>query len=304
MQCARSLPTSLVLLTVRRRCVARSSKSEPLTYNGQGFCLSVDLGGTNFRVCSVTLHGDSTYTTYQSKVAIPKALMVTQKAQDLFSFIASHIKTFLETYHIDRLQQGQDMLNLGFCFSFPAYQGSINSGVLLRWTKGFDIPDAVGQDVCRLLQVELDLLQLPVRVSALVNDAAGTIMSRAYTLPVSQTRTSIGAIFGTGTNGVYLEQIPKISKDIGKHDASTGEMLLSIERGSFDNSLTVLSNTKYDAEVNDASVNRGNQMFEKRVSGMFLGELLRIALLEMHNEPQEPLFPALDRDQSSTLYTR
>jgi hexokinase len=251
------------------------------------------------------LHGDSTYTARQTKVVIPKELMVAKQAHELFSFIAGHIKTFLETYHKEQLLASQPILNLGFCFSFPAYQTSINSGVLLRWTKGFDIPEAVGTDVCQLLQHELDRLQLPVRVSALVNDAAGTIMTRAYSLPVSKTRTSIGAIFGTGTNGVYLEQISKITKDIGAYDPSTGEMFLSIEWGSFDNELSVLSNTKYDVEVNSASVNRDNQMFEKRVSGMFLGELLRVAVLEMHNDPEVALLPGIDQEgHPSPLYTR
>ena len=130
-------------------------------------------------------------------------------------------------------------------------------------------------------------------------------MTRAYSLPASDTRTSIGAIFGTGTNGVYLERISKITKDMGEHDPSTGEMFLSIEWGSFDNKLSVLSNTKYDVEVNSASFNRGNQMFEKRVSGMFLGELLRLAVLEMHNDPEVALFPGIDQEgHSSSLYTR
>ncbi|KAL8677554.1 MAG: hypothetical protein Q9186_006015 [Xanthomendoza sp. 1 TL-2023] len=120
-------------------------------------------------------------------------------------------------------------------------------------------------------------------------------MSRAYSLPIGQTRTSIGTIFGTGTNGVYLEKLRNISKSLdGSFDLSTGEMFVSIEWGSFDNGLSVLPNTTYDVEVNSTSINPGNQMFEKRVSGMFLGELLRIVLAELHADPAVRLFHSSD----------
>ncbi|KAI9766338.1 MAG: glucokinase [Geoglossum simile] len=262
----------------------------------KGVSLAVDLGGTNLRICSVDLHGDTTLSVLQSRITIPPELMIAKQATELFSFIAKQIEAFLKTYHNScfSIPEGREELqifSLGFAFSFPAYQSKINSGVLLRWTKRFDIPDAVGQDVCKLLQDEIDLLHLPVRVTALVNDAAGTIMSRAYSLPVSDMRTSIGAIFGTGTNCVYLEKLSKITKPLeGQYDKSTGEMFISIEWGSFDNHLTVLPNTCYDAELDEDSVNPGNQMFEKRVSGLFLGELLRIAILAMHKDLEIGLF--------------
>lgn len=255
----------------------------------------MDLGGTNIRVCSVDLHGDSTYNVKKSKMTIPRKLMVTRAGHELFSFIAERVDTFLKTYHPIFLNKSSypQIISLGLTFSYPVYQSAVNSGILLRWTKGFDIPDIVGQDVCRLLQREIDLRHLPIKVTALVNDAAGTIMSRAYTLPVSSTRTSMGVIFGTGTNCVYLEKLSNIVKPMeGSYDSSTGEMFISTEWGSFDNQLSVLPNTKFDAKLDKVSLNPGDQMFEKRVAGMFLGELLRIIVSEMHTDPEINLFPA------------
>jgi hexokinase len=226
--------------------------------------------------------------------------MVAKRAEPLFSFIAGQVGIFLEENHRHMLESGTT-LNLGFCFSFPFYQTSVNSGVLVRWTKGFNINDAVGKDVGQLLQTELDKLKMPVRVSAIANDALGTVMTRAYTLPISKTRTSVGAIFGTGTNAVYLERLSAITKDIGVHDTYTGEMFLSIEWGSLDNKLAVLSNTEYDIVVNEASFNKDNQMFEKRVSGMFLGELLRSAVEGMYDDPNIKLFPDYRRGDTSLI---
>ena len=225
-------------------------------------------------------------------------------AREVFSFIAGHLQGFLQDEHSDRLRKRETM-NLGFCFAFPVDQKSVNSGTLLRWTKGFDIEDAVGKDVCELLQNEIDDLNLPVRVTAIVNDTLGTIIARAFTLPVSQTRTSIGAIFGMGTNAAYLEKLSKIKKDIGEHDSGTGAMFLNIEWGSFDNELKVLPKTWYDQQIDEASVNPGSQMFEKRISSMFLGELLRLAIEKMYDDPKAGLFPNFRRgDKTLPLRTK
>ncbi|KAF2741132.1 glucokinase [Polyplosphaeria fusca] len=276
----------------------------------KGLYMAVDLGGTNFRVCSIQLHGNTTFSLTQSKVPIPRELMVAKTSKELFSFLAKQIEEFLKLHHEDhftgylrRRQTGEhkeeEIFNLGFTFSFPVQQIGINKGLLMRWTKGFDIQEAVGQDVCALLQTEIDALHLPVRVAALVNDTVGTLMARSYTSP-GKTGTLLGAIFGTGTNGAYVEKLDKVTKltskaDVGAYDKSTGDMIVNTEWGSFDNSLRTLPNTPYDIELDAKSVNPGIQMFEKRISGMFLGEILRLALLGLYNDPNIPLF----RDENS-----
>src|SRR5271169_5437484 len=45
--------------------------------------------------------------------------------------------------------------------------------------------------------------------------------------------------------------------------------------------MRVLQNTEFDQIVDENSINPGEQMFEKRVSGMFLGEILRRVLLRL-----------------------
>ncbi|KAK0109881.1 glucokinase [Cadophora gregata] len=277
----------------------------------KGLYMAVDLGGTNFRVCSIQLNGDTTFNLVQSKVAVPPELMRAKTAQELFSFLAKQIELFLKTHHKDQFERHtrrrptvstpegwrpQEVFRLGFTFSFPVNQVGINSGHLMRWTKGFDIADAVGKDVCDLLQKEIDALNLPVKVAALVNDTVGTLMARSYASP-GKTGTLLGAIFGTGTNGAYVEKLSKITKPMeGDYDKSTGDMVINTEWGSFDNGLKTLPNTRYDIQLDEESINPGIQMFEKRISGMFLGELLRLALVSMGKDPAIPLF----RDDNSS----
>jgi len=278
--------------------------------------MAVDLGGTNFRVCSIDLHGNSTFSLTQSKVAIPKELMTAKTSKELFSFLAKQIANFLQTHHQEHYHSSlrrretasapggfeeEEIFNLGFTFSFPVHQVGINKGTLIRWTKGFDIADAVGKDVCALLQDEIDALHLPVRVAALVNDTVGTLMARSYTSP-GKTGTLLGAIFGTGTNGAYVEKLEKVKKlandaDVGEYDKTTGNMIINTEWGSFDNQLSVLPQTPYDDALDKDSVNPGIQMFEKRISGMFLGEIVRRAIMPLVKDPKIALFS--DPDSSA-----
>ncbi|KAJ5437812.1 Glucokinase [Penicillium daleae] len=252
----------------------------------KGLYLAVDLGGTNFRVCSVQLHGDTTFSLTQSKIMIPRELMASGTSKDLFLFLARQIEAFLRIHHNEhfeahllRRRDGTDMedlFDLGFTFSFPVRQCGINSGTLIRWTKGFNIPDAVGHDVCALLQSAIDELHLPVRVAALVNDTVGTLMARSYTSPA---RPAL----------CWVPSLLKSMKD-AHYDTTTGEMIVNAEWGSFDNHMSVLPDTVYDQQLDADSNNPGVQMFEKRVSGMFLGEILRRALLAMHNNSDLGLF--------------
>ena len=73
-------------------------------------------------------------------------------------------------------------------------------------------------------------------------------------------------------------------------------MIVNTEWGSFDNQLSVLPTTPYDHALDAESNNPGVQMFEKRISGMFLGEILRRAIMSLVEDPNVPLFS--DEDSS------
>lgn len=251
----------------------------------RGVLLAADLGGTNFRVCSVTLNGDHTFGLKQSKSPIPVDLM-SSTSDELFAWMASKVKAFVDDNHSD---VDGDRLKLGFTFSFPVEQNSIDSGILIRWSKGFNIPDTVGKDVVKLFQSHIDALNTPVHVAALANDTVGTLLARAYTGADKEGSTSIGCIFGTGTNGAYnerLDAIKKLDPKVYEELKSKGidHMVINTEWGSFDNKLELLPNTKYDKSIDKNSTNPGWHMFEKRVSGMFLGEILRQVLVDLHEE--------------------
>ncbi|CAK7897060.1 glucokinase-1 [[Candida] anglica] len=247
-----------------------------------GLFLAADLGGTNFRVCSIKLNGDHTFAMEQSKAEIPRDLMKNSTADELFSYLAKKVKAFLCEYHSD--VEDEEKLKLGFTFSFPVNQTAINRGTLMRWTKGFDLPDCVDKDVVELLQSNLDKLETNVHVAALANDTVGTLLARAYANNPEETKsnTVIGCIFGTGTNGAYFESLENIPKlDLSTVPKDAAGMVINTEWGSFDNLLQVLPTSVYDEILDSETSNKGFHLFEKRISGMFLGELLRVILIDL-----------------------
>jgi len=65
---------------------------------------------------------------------------------------------------------GSNLVYLGLTFSFPVEQSALASGKILTWTKGFNVKNAVGHDVVKLLQDAFDRKHMNVKCIALVND--------------------------------------------------------------------------------------------------------------------------------------
>lgn len=79
----------------------------------------------------------------------------------------------------------------------------------MTWTKGFDIEGVEQEDVVIQLGEALSRRRLPVRIIALINDTVGAMIASAYKDP----ETIIGAIFGTGCNAAYMDNVGSIPKD-------------------------------------------------------------------------------------------
>ncbi|KAJ3294288.1 hexokinase A [Rhizoclosmatium sp. JEL0117] len=240
----------------------------------KGTYLALDLGGTNFRVCEIILDGAGGSTMHQSKFVIDEAAK-TGDGTALFDFIADCVKAFLGEYH-----KGQDVeavkWKLGFTFSFPVDQWTINSGSLLIWTKGFTATNVVGKDVVALLKSAFERKNLNIDVTALVNDTTGTLMSLAYSKP----DTYVGVILGTGSNCAYVEKIENVIKYKGPREG-VKEMLINMEWGGFDDDMVVIPRNKYDLKLDRESANPGSYTFEQLISGMYLGEIVRIVLVDL-----------------------
>ncbi|MBU4370980.1 MAG: hypothetical protein KKH02_06015 [Proteobacteria bacterium] len=234
----------------------------------KGDFLALDLGGTNVRVLAVALDGNGNATLAAvSRFVIPSET-IGGAGDKLFDFIVDCIQSFLKEHHAG-MPQAYD---LAFTFSFPVVQRSVSSGELICWTKGFTASGVEGKDVVALLAEALQRKGMKsIHVAALANDTVGTLVAKSYADP----SCDVGVIIGTGTNACYPEKVARISR-LPELRAS-GEMIVNIEWGGFDK----LKTNVYDNLLDLSSNNAGRQKLEKMVSGMYLGELARLVIVEM-----------------------
>ncbi|XP_062979420.1 hexokinase-3 isoform X2 [Elgaria multicarinata webbii] len=237
----------------------------------KGDFLALDLGGTNFRVLVVQVQSKQeggVHMISESYIIPPEIAQST--AEKLFDHIVSCIVDFQTKNNMLG-----SMLPLGFTFSFPCNQRGLDKGILLRWTKGFTASGAVGQDVVNLLREAVQRQQhVDVDVVALVNDTVGTMMACAYIDP----KCEVGLIVGTGTNACYMEEM----RNIGTVEGDEGRMCINMEWGAFgDDGCLDHYITSFDTIVDKNSLNPGQQRYEKLISGMYLGEIVRHILLDL-----------------------
>lgn len=237
----------------------------------KGDFLALDLGGTNFRVLHVrVVEEEQKVLKMDSQIcAIPKEMML-GPGEELFDHIAACLSDFISTRNL----KGQT-LPLGFTFSFPCEQKEIDKSILIRWTKGFKCSGVEGEDVVRLLKEAVHRRgDFEIGTVAMVNDTVGTMMSCGY----RDQSCEIGMIIGTGTNACYMEEM----KNVKRVEGEDGRMCINTEWGGFgdDGALKDIQ-TPFDVTVDETSVNPGVHIFEKMISGMYLGEIVRLLLLKL-----------------------
>jgi len=95
---------------------------------------------------------------------------------------------------------------------------------------------------------------------------------------------SIGLILGTGSNACYWEKLDNIKKYSPDSSQAKG-MIINMESGNFGSAPRQIGKdlpvTKWDLILNKESNNPDNQMLEKQISGMYLGEIVRLILIDL-----------------------
>lgn len=228
----------------------------------EGEALVLDLGGTNYRVAVVdfdngvpAIHPDNGW---KKDMSVMKRAGFTR--DELFREQADMI------LEIKRERE----IPIGYCFSYPAESLPGGDARLLRWTKGVDIREMIGQLVGKPL---LDYLNSKSDVKftgiKVLND---TIASLFAGLTDRSYDAYIGLIVGTGTNMatfIPAERIKKLDPVCGVK----GAVPVNLESGNFCPPFL----TAVDDTVDATSDNPGRQRFEKAVSGMYLGDILKSA---------------------------
>jgi hexokinase len=132
----------------------------------------------------------------------------------------------------------------------------------------------------------------------LINDTTGTMIASSYTDP----EMKIGCIFGTGVNAAYMEDAGSVPK-LAHHNLSPDmPVAINCEYGAFDNEHIVLPLTKYDHIIDRDSPRPGQQAFEKMTAGLYLGEIFRLALVDLLDNRPGLIFQDQDTTKLRTPY--
>lgn len=200
-------------------------------------------------------------------------------SSDLFDFMASKLDHFLTEHGLLSLTS-EHPLHLGFTFSFPTRQRSLARAELANWTKGYACAGIEGKDVVHALEAAIAKrhnLKGVVSVDAILNDTTGCLLACAYKRP----ECAIGIILGTGTNASYVENMKNVEMYEGEPPEDASGVIINTEWGAFGSSGSLdIIRTAYDHQLDRESINPGKQIYEKLISGMYLGELTRLILVD------------------------
>ncbi|OCR32710.1 hexokinase family protein [Bacteroides fragilis] len=234
----------------------------PKATDVKGKALVLDLGGTNYRVAIVDFSTEKPIiypnNGWKKDMSIMKSPSYTR--EELFKELADLI------VEIKR----EEEMPIGYCFSYPTESIPGGDARLLRWTKGVDIREMVGQFVGKPL---LDYLNEKNKIRftgvKVLND---TIASLFAGLTDKSYDAYIGLIVGTGTNMATFIPSDKITK-LDPECHVQGLIPVNLESGNFYPPFL----TAVDDTVDATSDSLGKQRFEKAVSGMYLGDILKAA---------------------------
>ena len=234
----------------------------PKATDVKGKALVLDLGGTNYRVAIVDFSTEKPIiypnNGWKKDMSIMKSPGYTR--EELFKELADLI------VEIKR----EEEMPIGYCFSYPTESIPGGDARLLRWTKGVDIREMVGQFVGKPL---LDYLNEKNKIRftgvKVLND---TIASLFAGLTDKSYDAYIGLIVGTGTNMATFIPSDKITK-LDPECHVQGLIPVNLESGNFYPPFL----TAVDDTVDLTSDSLGKQRFQKAVSGMYLGDILKAA---------------------------
>ncbi|KAM8761943.1 hexokinase HKDC1-like [Acanthopagrus schlegelii] len=241
----------------------------------KGQFLALDLGGSKFKVLQVKVREGMGIrrggVEMEEKIyPIPKELL-SGRGTELFDHVSESLKDFMHEKNISLEKKHP----LAFTFSFPCEHSKLDQGLLVNWSKNYRVRGLQGKDVVKTLREAIDRTGgMSVEVLAMVNDTVATMMTCGF----DDQYCDVGLIIGTGTNACYMEGL----RNVDLVEGDEGRMCINTEWGGFgdDGALNDYI-TEFDREVDAASNNPGKQIFEKMVSGMYLGELVRLVVLKM-----------------------
>ncbi len=218
--------------------------------------IAIDAGGTNLRIAHVTFTEDGIVIDNlkkQTMLGVDKELHI----DEFFAQLTDIIMPYLEKTQ-----------KIGFCFSFAAEIQPNKDGKILEFSKEIIVHDCEGKMIMEELKKEIKKRGFTKEVSGVIlNDTVSTLLGGPAIKPSEKVDGQIGFILGTGTNTAYIEKLDNITK-LDLHGDE--KMIINMESAGF-NKMTL---GEFDEIFDQKSINPKAHLFEKMISGIYLGNVI------------------------------
>ncbi|OAA67358.1 hexokinase-like protein [Niveomyces insectorum RCEF 264] len=299
-------------LLTNAACMLPSYNHQLPTGRERGRYLSLDVGGSTLRVALIALQGrqdggamsssppspppspgsssnaDTDADAGSMRILSMASFRITPELKQLegmafFDWMAGRILETVEQVDEENGHAGSSSdapLSVGLAWSFPIEQTSLRGGLLQSMGKGFLAADSLlGRDLGDIIQAACRARGLHVALAAIVNDSTAALLSKAYV----HAATRFSLILGTGVNIAAHLPVPTVGRaKFGTRPAAwfaaASHVIVNTELGMFGHG--ILPVTRWDALLNAGHPKPTFQPLEHMVSGYYLGEVCRFALLE------------------------
>ena len=229
----------------------------------------MDAGGTNFRIAAVTFGPDGKPVVDAfSKMPMP-GTKGERTADEFLAAMADVLAPFEGVAD-----------TVGFCFSFPTDILPNCDGRLIYFNKEVKVKGMDGRVIGESINGALAARGLTPKRFVILNDTVATMLGAVADFPDRDFDSYIGFILGTGTNTCCIVDCARIGK---LPDCNEGQMAINMETGGFSG----FPRGDYDRAFDATTANAGDHVFEKMISGAYLGSVL---LLTAKGAAREGLF--------------
>ena len=225
--------------------------------------IAIDAGGTNLRVGVVRFEpGYKPVVSHYKRCRMP-GLDGEISADQFFDVFAGQFCALLP--ETDRV---------GFSFSFPAEVFPCKDARIILLSKEVRVADSAGQLLAVGLNAALRRKNAPRPARVVVlGDTVGVLLAGASQHGNEAHSTYVALVLGTGTNVAYLESNDNIRK---RSDLRSGAaQVVNVESGAYD----AWPRGRIDLAFDASTANPGKYVFEKSLSGAYLGGLCLRTLL-------------------------
>ena len=216
----------------------------------------IDAGGTNLRTCIARFNdaGGIELSNFSKQPMPGRDHKIS--AAEFYAVLADALEPMKNEFD-----------HIGFCFSYPATITPDYDGRLLHWTKEIKIPELVGQQIGAGLIQTLEKRGMAGKKVVILNDTVAALLAGMAQGQTFGASSYIGFILGTGTNTAYVEHNENIGKL--KNLQNSRSQVINVESGGF----SAFKRGPFDLLLDGRSENPGGHVFEKSISGVYMGPL-------------------------------